>query len=145
VRGEQWLHPGVGAGRTGRQQSRGRRTPSYIDNGDGYLLTADSMRWFWDHYADPALRSDPMASPLRADDLANLPPAMVVTCEFDPLRDEGIAYAEAMEAAGVLVRQLQCRGHIHTSMTAVGMVISSTSARAEMGGWLRHRRRQCRC
>ena len=112
-------------------------TPSYIDNGDGYLLTADSMRWFWDHYADPALRSDPRASPLRADDLANLPPAMVVTCEFDPLRDEGIAYAQAMEAAGVLVRQLQCRGQIHTSITAVGMVISSASARAEMGGWLR--------
>ena len=62
---------------------------------------------------------------------------MVVTCEFDPLRDEGFAYAEVMEAAGVPVRQLPCRGQIHTSITAVDMVISSAAARAEMGGWLR--------
>ncbi len=112
-------------------------TPSYIDNGDGYVLAANTMRWFWDHYADPADRQDPKASPLRADNLMNLPPALVVTCEFDPLRDEGIAYAEAMEAAGVLVRQLSCRGQIHTSIMAVDMVVSSAAARAEMGAWLR--------
>jgi acetyl esterase/lipase len=111
-------------------------TPSYIDNGDGYVLTANTMRWFWDHYADPADRQDPKASPLRADNLMNLPPALVVTCEFDPLRDEGIAYAEAMEAAGVVVGQLSCRGQIHTSIMAVDMVVSSAASRAEMGAWL---------
>ena len=94
------------------------------------------MRWFWNHYADPEDRQDPKASPLRADNLGNLPPALVVTCEFDPLRDEGIAYAEAMQAAGVAVGQLQCRGQIHTSIMAVDMVVSSAAARAEMGAWL---------
>ena len=65
------------------------------------MLTTALMRWFWDHYADPADRTDPKASPLRAQDLSGLPPALVVTCEFDPLRDEGAAYAEALANAGV--------------------------------------------
>jgi cation diffusion facilitator CzcD-associated flavoprotein CzcO/acetyl esterase/lipase len=111
--------------------------PSYGENGDGYVLTTGLMHWFWDHYADPADRQDPKASPLRADNLSDLPPALVVTCEFDPLRDEGIAYAEAMEAAGVVVRQLPCRGQIHASIMAVDIVVSSATARAEMGAWLR--------
>jgi cation diffusion facilitator CzcD-associated flavoprotein CzcO/acetyl esterase/lipase len=106
---------------------------SYLDNADGYVLTTELMHWFWDHYADPADRQDPKASPLRAVNLANLPPALVVTCEFDPLRDEGTAYAEALAKAGVQVHHLQCRGQIHTSLTAVDMVISGAEARAEMG------------
>ena len=63
--------------------------PSYQDNGEGYLLTADLMSWFWDHYADPADRADPRAAPLLADRLDGLPPAVIVTAAFDPLRDEG--------------------------------------------------------
>jgi acetyl esterase/lipase len=110
---------------------------SYVDNAEGYVLTTALMRWFWDHYADPADRERPKASPLRAGDLADLPPALVVTCEFDPLRDEGKAYAEAMAAAGVRVRHLASRGQIHTSLTAVDMVISGAGARAEMGAALR--------
>ena len=110
---------------------------SYVDNANGYVLTTALMQWFWDHYADPPERQDPKASPLRADDLANLPPALVVTCEFDPLRDEGEAYAEAMAEAGVQVRHLPCRGQIHTSLTAVDVVISGAAARAEMGAALR--------
>ncbi len=74
------------------------------------------MEWFWNYYCDPADRTDPKASPLRADDLSGLPPAMIVTCEFDPLRDEGNAYAEALAAAGVPVRHLQCKGQTHTSL-----------------------------
>ena len=66
---------------------------SYQSNGDGYMLTTDLMKWFWDHYADEADRTDPRAAPLRAADLSGLPPALVVTCEFDPLADEGAAYA----------------------------------------------------
>ncbi len=111
--------------------------PSYVDNADGYVLTASLMQWFWNHYADPAERTDPKSSPIRAQDLANLPPALVVTCEFDPLRDEGAAYAEAMAAAGVQVRHLPCPGQIHTSLTAVDIVISGAPARGEMGAWLR--------
>ena len=83
--------------------------PSYVENADGYVLTASLMRWFWDHYADPADRGDPRVSPLRGT-LSGLPPALVVTAEFDPLRDEGIAYADALAAAGVRVRHLAAGG-----------------------------------
>ena len=107
--------------------------PSYADNADGYVLTTGLMTWFWDHYADPADRADPMASPLRAESLRGLPPAMVVTCEFDPLRDEGDAYADALAAADVPVRHLRCRGQIHTSLVAVDLLISGAAARSEMG------------
>jgi len=110
---------------------------SYVANGDGYVLTASMMRWFWDHYADPVDRENPKASPLRARDLSGLPPALVVTSEFDPLRDEGVAYADAMAAAGVEVRQLPCRGQIHTSVTAVGAILSANGAREEIGAALR--------
>jgi cation diffusion facilitator CzcD-associated flavoprotein CzcO/acetyl esterase/lipase len=111
--------------------------PSYQSNGDGFILTAALMKWFWDHYADPADRTDPRASPLRAASLAGLPPALVVTCEYDPLRDEGTAYAQALAAAGVDARHMPVRGHIHTSLTAVDVVLSGASVRAEMAAALR--------
>ena len=109
---------------------------SYHDNAEGYVLTTELMRWFWDHYAEPADRKHPMASPLLADNLANLPPALVVTCEFDPLRDEGKAYAEALADAGGSVRHLHCRGQIHTSI-GVEAITSGAEARAEMAASLR--------
>ena len=111
--------------------------PSYTENEEGFILTAGLMRWFWDHYADPADRGNPKASPLRAADLSDLPPALIVTAEFDPLRDEGVAYAEAMAAAGVPVRHLRARGHIHTSLTMVDLILSGASVRAEMADILR--------
>ena len=110
---------------------------SYVENADGYVLTTPLMQWFWDHYADPDDRTHPHASPLRADDLSNLPPALVITGEFDPLRDEGMAYAEAMAAAGVPVRHLSARGHVHTSVTMVDVILSGAGVRAEMAGALR--------
>ena len=117
--------------------------PSYDENGEGYVLTAALMEWFWNHYADPSERADPRASPLRAESLADLPPAAVFTAEFDPLRDEGAAYAEALAAAGVDVEHVSCRGHIHTSLTAVGAILSSAPLREEMArvlaGFLRER------
>jgi cation diffusion facilitator CzcD-associated flavoprotein CzcO/acetyl esterase/lipase len=105
--------------------------PSYNDNATGYFLTRSLMYWFWDIYCSPADRIDPRVSPLRGK-LAGLPPAYVVTCEFDPLRDEGIAYAEALAAAGVPVEQLQARGHFHSSFTMVDVVITGVSGRAKM-------------
>jgi cation diffusion facilitator CzcD-associated flavoprotein CzcO/acetyl esterase/lipase len=105
--------------------------PSYSSNGEGFVLTAALMRWFWDHYADEADRANPIASPLRGT-LAGLPPAVVITAEFDPLRDEGDAYAEALAAAGVPVRHIRARGHIHTSLTMVDVVISGAPVRAEI-------------
>jgi len=112
-------------------------TGSYVANADGYILTRGLMTWFWDHYCDPADRTDPKASPLRAEDLADLPPTMIVTCEFDPLRDEGDAYAEALAAAGVPVRHLQCKGQTHTSIGAVGTLPTGAYARTEMADALR--------
>jgi cation diffusion facilitator CzcD-associated flavoprotein CzcO/acetyl esterase/lipase len=110
--------------------------PSYQENGDGYILTTPLMRWFWDHYADPADRGDRRAAPLRGN-LPGLPAACVVTADFDPLRDEGVAYARALEAAGVPVRLVRARGHIHTSVTMVGQVISGAPVRAEIAEALR--------
>ena len=110
---------------------------SYTENADGYVLTTPLMQWFWDHYADPDDRQQPSASPLRAEDLSNLPPALVVTAEFDPLRDEGVAYAEAMASAGVPVRHLPARGHTHTSLTMVDVILSGAGVRAEIGEALR--------
>ena len=86
---------------------------SYAANGEDYLLTTAAMHWFWDHYCPPAQRSEPSASPLRAPDLANLPPAVVVTAEFDPLRDEGMAYADALRAAGNDVQARCYEGLVH--------------------------------
>lgn len=109
--------------------------PSYAENAEGYYLTTSLVRWFWDTYCPPAQRTDPRVAPLRGN-LENLPPALVVTAEFDPLRDEGIAYAEAMSAAGVEVEQIKARGHIHGSFTMVDVVVSGASGRKMMADWL---------
>jgi acetyl esterase/lipase len=109
---------------------------SYEENAEGYVLTGSLMKWFWDHYADPPDRNDPKASPLRGD-LSNLPPGLIVTAEFDPLRDEGLAYAEALTAAGVPVRHLSARGHVHTSASMVDVVLSGADVRAQMAQTLR--------
>ncbi len=110
---------------------------SHAENADGYILTTALMRWFWDHYADAADRRDPRAAPIEASDLSRLPPALVVTCEFDPLRDDGTAYAAALKAAGVDARHFACRGQIHTSLMAVDVIASGASARQEMAAALR--------
>lgn len=74
---------------------------SFQDNAEGYLLSRTMMGWFWDHYCpDVEARKNPLASPLLAADLSNLPPALIITAEFEPLRDEGEAYAERLAAAG---------------------------------------------
>jgi len=106
--------------------------PSYQENGDGYILTNGLMNWFWNHYAEQEERRHPKASPLHGD-LSNLPPALIVTAEFDPLRDEGAAYAQALAAAGVKVDHLVARGHIHTSIAMVDVILSGAGPRARMG------------
>ena len=89
-------------------------TQSYKDNGEGHLLTTELMTWFWDQYLESADDGrNPLASPLRASDLSGLPPAVVITAEYDPLRDEGEAYASALSSAGVAVTQKRFDGQIH--------------------------------
>jgi acetyl esterase len=90
-------------------------TPSYGENAGGYFLTAGAMAWFWKHYInDDRDRSHPYAAPLHAADLSSLPPALVITAEYDPLRDEGEAYAQRMQAAGVPVTCTRYDGTIHS-------------------------------
>ncbi|MFC6594112.1 alpha/beta hydrolase [Kitasatospora paranensis] len=87
---------------------------SYEEYADGYLLTRDTMRLFWNHYlADPADAAHPYAAPLHAPDLTGLPPALVITAEYDVLRDEGEAYARRLREAGVPVRAVRYAGAIH--------------------------------
>ncbi|MCC8956915.1 alpha/beta hydrolase fold domain-containing protein, partial [Bradyrhizobium sp. Pear77] len=88
--------------------------PSIEQNAKGYFLETDTMAWFYNHYAGGF--SDTMDSrlaPLQARSLANLPPAVVVTAEFDPLRDQGAAYAEALCAAGGKAEHIPGPGIIH--------------------------------
>ncbi|MEZ4503871.1 MAG: alpha/beta hydrolase [Dehalococcoidia bacterium] len=91
---------------------------SYSENAEGYLLTKHSMEWFWGHYLGPdGDGSDWRASPLRAERLDGLPRAHIVTAEFDPLRDEGAAYAERLQDAGVPVVYRCYEGQIHGFFT----------------------------
>jgi len=103
--------------------------PSYAENGEGYLLETESMAWFWDTYCpDPARRSDPAASPLLARSLAGLPPAMVLTAQFDPLRDEGMAYADALAAAGVTTQAICFEGLVHDFLATAELFPCSRAA-----------------
>ena len=113
-------------------------TPSYLENAEGYLLTRAMMQWFWGHYlADSRQGSDAYASPLRAGSLAGLPPAHVVTAEFDPLRDEGEAYAERLRQAGVDVAQRRYDGVIHGFFTMFETIDCGRTAIDEAGRQLR--------
>ncbi len=88
--------------------------PSRHENAAGYFLDLPTMAWFLNHYAaDAAMHEDPRLSPLQHGDLGGLPPAVVVTAEYDPLRDEGEAYAKALAAAGVPVEGKRFDGMIH--------------------------------
>lgn len=89
-------------------------TPSYRECADGFGLSRDEMAWYWDQYAATAQeRIHPQVSPLRADNLRGLPPAFVLTAEYDVLRDEAERYAERLKGAGVPVTLKRYDGMIH--------------------------------
>ena len=112
-------------------------TPSYVENVEGYGLGRAGMEWFWDHYlADPSYASHPHASPLRANNLAGLPPAYVTTAEYDPLRDEGEYYGQALQAAGVPTRIKRWDGVNHGFFFFVGIVDKSDAAMDEACAWV---------
>lgn len=101
----------------------GFETASYRENAEGYFLTRELMEWFWGHYlADEADGANPLASPLREENLSGLPPVLVQTAEFDPLRDEGAAYARRLDAAGVETTYSLIPGVVHDPWLMMGVV-----------------------
>jgi acetyl esterase len=116
----------------------GYDTASYRENADGYLLTRDAIVWFWNHYLRSAADgNNPLASPLRANDLRDLPPAMVLTAEFDPLRDEGEAYAMRLQEAGVPVTFKRYAGTIHGFFSLGAVLDQGKQAMADAAAALR--------
>jgi acetyl esterase len=104
--------------------------PSVTENGAGYMLTKEGIAQYMSYYLDdPADATHPYASPLFADDLANLPPALVVSAEFDPLRDEGEAYAARLVEAGVPTTLVRMDGHIHGSLGFTKLMPSAVDHR----------------
>jgi acetyl esterase len=96
--------------------------PSYRQFATGYNLAAAQMAWYWNVYRAGAKMADPQLSPLAATDLSGLPPAVVAVAEADVLRDDGLDYAHRLEAAGVIVRIVDCAGMIHGFLRWTGEV-----------------------
>jgi acetyl esterase len=113
-------------------------TPSYLTNANGYLLTRDLMIWFWGHYlSSTSEASHPHAAPLRASDLSGLPPTLVITAEYDPLRDEGERYAARLQQAGAPVVLSRYEGMIHGFLTLGDLFDESRRATEEANTWLK--------
>jgi acetyl esterase len=107
-----------------------RKRPSVALFGEGYFMTERELDRWSDHCTEPTQRTDPRISPLLADDLSGLPPAHVLIAGFDPLRDEGLEYAEALRRAGNEVTLSFFPGLVHAFINAVG---TSAAARGAMG------------
>jgi acetyl esterase len=100
-----------------------REWPSYERNASGYMLTAAALRWLRDNYVvDPRERSDVRASPMLRANMAGLPPALIISAEFDPLVDDNEAYADRLKAAGVATRYICFPGMIHPFFTLGGFI-----------------------
>jgi acetyl esterase/lipase len=117
-------------------------TPSRRDNRDEVFFNHRSVDWYWRHYlSDPAQGSEPYVSPLHAASLAGLPPALVITAEYDPLRDEGEQYARRMAAEGVPVRLSRYEGMIHGFFAMRGVLDPASTALEEAAAFLREQLR----
>jgi acetyl esterase len=108
-----------------------RPYPSYERNASGYMLTTAALNWFMDNYIpDHADRKDPMASPMLRPDLTGLPPALIISAEFDPLVDENEAYASRLRQAGVPTHYVCFPGMIHPFFTLGGVIQDTRKAEA---------------
>ena len=121
--GQLLIYPALDGGTTAR---------SYASMGEGYGLTAEQMRWYWDAYAGPADRADPLLSPAAAVDLTGLAPAVIATAGYDVLRDEGDAHAARLAAAGVPVWHRQYPGLVHGFAGSGALVTAADQAITEI-------------
>jgi acetyl esterase len=118
-------------------------TPSYRQLATGYTLTQDFMKWSFEQYLPDGLDpndanfADPYLLPLRAPDLSGLPPALILTAEFDPLRDEGRAYAQRLKAAGVTVEHVHLDDQMHGFLLQELMIDRAREAVDQFGEGLR--------
>ncbi|MDH3756178.1 MAG: alpha/beta hydrolase [Acidimicrobiia bacterium] len=109
---------------------------SMEENADGYFLTRDSMTWFYDHYLGADNRTNPLAAPIHGD-LRGLPPAFIITAQFDPLRDEGEAYADKLRAAGVACANTRYDGVFHTFFGMAAAIPTAAVAQADAAAAVR--------
>ena len=113
-------------------------TPSYTENAEGYGMTREAMVWFWEQYlANESQATHPHVVPLLAPDLRGLPPALVITAEYDVLRDEGERYGERLRAGGVPARLARYDGVNHRFAELIGILDQAGQALDEMCAWLR--------
>jgi len=116
----------------------GSDTRSMRENTDPARFNRRSVEWYWGHYLrHPADGTDPLASPLRATDLSGLPPALLITAEHDPLRDEGEQYADRLAQAGVPVKRLRYAGMAHGFFTMTGTFEAAREATGQVVDFLR--------
>jgi acetyl esterase len=113
------------------------RWPSMTENGEGYFLTRRIMDWFYDHTFAPEDRRDPYAAPVHATDLSGVAPALVITAEFDPLRDEGEHYGAMLQAAGVDCAVSRYEGVFHGFFGMAAAMDKATEAQAQAAAVLR--------
>lgn len=116
----------------------GPDTVSRKENGEGYFLTRDDMAYFGKNYFESIEDAQSVeASPANAEDLSGLPPALVITAEYDPLRDEGEDYAESLEEAGVPTTATRYDGMIHGFLNFYGVTERSDEVATQVSDWLR--------
>ena len=130
LRGQLLIYPGLGY--------PWPPTPSYIENAEGYGMTRESATWFWDQYlGGRTYATNPLAAPLLAPDLRGLPSALVITAQYDVLRDEGERYVKRLRAAGVPARFSRYEGVNHRFAEMLGILDQAEQVHDEMYAWLR--------
>jgi acetyl esterase len=116
---------------------RSGQYPSMTENATGYFLTAADMAWFWNHYLPDSHRNDPRAVPARCNDLSGLTQTLVVTAEYDPLRDEGLMYSKRLASAGVDVTEIPVPGVVHGFLARWHTMSRANETLRQVGDYVR--------